>query len=98
MAIKAILFDLDNTLIDFWKMKEESSRAAMMAMIKVGLKVDKNEAHKKMMILFKKLGAESENIFQEFLKSEVGRADEKMLAAAIKVVHHCVILVVQMQL
>jgi putative hydrolase of the HAD superfamily len=30
-----------------------------------------------------KLGVESENIFQEFLKSKVGRADEKMLAAAI---------------
>lgn len=25
--VKAVLFDLDNTLIDFWKMKEAASRA-----------------------------------------------------------------------
>ena len=83
MAIKAILFDLDNTLIDFWKMKQEASRAAVSAMMKVGLEVDKDEAYKEIMRLFMKLGVESENIFQEFLKSKVGRADEKMLAAAI---------------
>lgn len=83
MAIKAILFDLDNTLIDFWKMKQEASRAAVSAMMKVGLEVDKDEAYKEIIRLFMKLGVESENIFQEFLKSKVGRADEKMLAAAI---------------
>ena len=83
MAIKAILFDLDNTLIDFWKMKQEASRAAVSAMMKVGLEVDKDEAYKEIIRLFMKLGVESENIFQEFLKSKVGSADEKMLAAAI---------------
>lgn len=83
MAVKAILFDLDNTLIDFWKMKEESSRAALTGMINAGLKVEKEEAHKEMMRLFMRLGVESENIFQEFLKNRIGRIDEKMLAAAI---------------
>jgi len=81
--IKAIIFDLDNTLIDFMKMKEEAARSAIRAMIKVGLKADESDAYKKFMITYKRLGIESQNAFQEFLKSEVGRIDEKMLAAAI---------------
>ncbi len=81
--IKAILFDLDNTLIDFMKMKREAVRSAMKAMIKAGLKIDETEGYKKLMITYMRLGIESQNAFQEFLKSEVGRIDEKMLAGAI---------------
>jgi putative hydrolase of the HAD superfamily len=81
--IKAILFDLDNTLIDFMKMKREAVKSAMKAMIKAGLKIDETEGYKKLMITYMRLGIESQNAFQEFLKSEVGRIDEKMLAGAI---------------
>ncbi|MEM3408158.1 MAG: hypothetical protein QXT40_01420 [Candidatus Micrarchaeia archaeon] len=38
---KAILFDLDNTLIDFMKMKKIACEAAIDAMIKTGMKADK---------------------------------------------------------
>ena len=81
--IKAIIFDLDNTLIDFMKMKREAVRSAMKAMIKAGLRIDEAEGYKKLMITYMRLGIESQNAFQEFLKSEVGRIDEKMLAGAI---------------
>jgi len=81
--IKAILFDLDNTLIDFMKMKQEATRAAIKAMIKAGLKVEENDGYKKLFLTYIKLGIESQNAFQEYLKREVGRIDEKMLAAAI---------------
>ncbi len=81
--IKAILFDLDNTLIDFMKMKREAVKSAMKAMIKAGLKIDETEGYNKLMITYMRLGIESQNAFQEFLKSEVGRIDEKMLAGAI---------------
>ncbi len=81
--IKAIIFDLDNTLIDFMKMKRESVRSAMKAMIKVGLQVNETEGYNKLMITYVRLGIESQNAFQEFLKSEIGRIDERMLAAAI---------------
>jgi len=36
--IKAVIFDLDNTLIDFMKMKEASVNAAIEAMRDAGLK------------------------------------------------------------
>lgn len=81
--IKAIIFDLDNTLIDFIKMKKEAVKSAIKAMIKTGLEINESEEYKNLMNLYLKLGIESENVFQEFLKSKLGRIDEKMLAAAI---------------
>ena len=42
--IKAILFDLDNTLIDFLKMKRMAIEEAVEAMIDAGLKLDKKQA------------------------------------------------------
>lgn len=81
--IKAVIFDLDNTLIDFMKMKQEAVKSAVNAMIKTGLKIDEREGCKRLMITYLRLGIESETAFQEFLKNELGKADEKMLAAAI---------------
>ncbi len=81
--IKAVIFDLDNTLIDFMKMKTEAVKSAVKAMIKAGLKIDEREGYKKLMITYLRLGIESETALQEFLKNELGKADEKMLAAAI---------------
>ena len=56
--IKAIIFDLDNTLIDFVKMKKLSCEAAMDAMIKNGLKVSKKRGLKVLFELYDKKGWE----------------------------------------
>ena len=45
---KAVLFDLDQTLIDFFRMKREASKKAANAMIKAGLRLDKRTAGKKL--------------------------------------------------
>jgi beta-phosphoglucomutase-like phosphatase (HAD superfamily) len=37
--IRAILFDLDNTLVDFIRVKEESCRAVVKAMVAPGLRM-----------------------------------------------------------
>ncbi|MCX8193742.1 MAG: hypothetical protein N3G19_00010 [Candidatus Pacearchaeota archaeon] len=42
--MKAILFDLDNTLIDFMTMKHKCCEAAIDAMIAAGLKIKKEKA------------------------------------------------------
>lgn len=81
--IRAILFDLDNTLIDFWKMKKLASRAAITAMIKAGLKIDKRRAWKLLGDLFNKYGTENQLIFTIFLKEATGKVDEKILAAGV---------------
>lgn len=80
--IKAILFDLDNTLLDFMEMKKESCKAAIQAMICVGLKMDKDQAYSKLMETYFALGLESDEAFSQFLK-QIGQFDHKILAAAI---------------
>jgi putative hydrolase of the HAD superfamily len=80
--IRAIFFDLDNTLIDFMQMKEESCKAAIQAMIDSGLKMDKTEAYCKLMETYFKLGLESDYAFTNFLK-ENNQFDHKLLATAI---------------
>ncbi len=44
--IKAVIFDLDNTLMDFMSTKKASCDAAIDAMIKAGLKTPKKRALK----------------------------------------------------
>jgi len=47
VMIKAVLFDLDNTLVDFMKMKEMAVEGAVDAMIDAGLNLTKEEAIEK---------------------------------------------------
>jgi putative hydrolase of the HAD superfamily len=81
--IKAILFDMDNTLLDFMKMKQEASKSALSAMIDAGLKIDKEEGYRKLFLTYLKVGIESDRAFQEFLKKETGEINPKILAAGI---------------
>lgn len=80
--ILAVLFDLDNTLIDFIKMKEECCRAAVQAMIAAGLKMKENEAFCRLMEKYFEVGIESDVAFTEFLKHQ-GQFDHKVLAAGL---------------
>ena len=45
--IKAIIFDLDNTLLDFMSMKSSSINAAVNGMIEAGLELDSKKAKEK---------------------------------------------------
>jgi len=80
--IRAILFDLDNTLVDFVYMKEESCKAAAQAMVESGLRMKEVEAHERLIKTYFEVGIESDNAFSEFLKN-AGQFDHKILAAAI---------------
>lgn len=81
--IKAILFDLDNTLIDFMRMKKMSCEAAINAMIDAGLKVNKDKAIKLLFELYDKHGLEDPKIFQKFLKKILGKVEHRILAYGI---------------
>jgi FMN phosphatase YigB (HAD superfamily) len=80
--MKAILFDLDNTLIDFMQMKRAACKAAAQAMINAGLKMDQNEAYQKIMEAYFEVGLESDSAFTEFLEKE-NQFNHKTLAAGI---------------
>ncbi len=81
--IKAVLFDLDNTLIDFFRMKTESSNAAIKAMIDAGLPVKEEKAIEILSELFKEYGIEDQTIFQKFLEKTIKKIDYKILSNGI---------------
>jgi len=84
MPIKAVLFDLDNTLIDFIKMKREACRSAVKAMRKVGLKIDEKTCLEKLMDTYYRVGLESDVAITTFLKELTGKVDENILQAGIE--------------
>ncbi|HLC96455.1 MAG TPA: TIGR02253 family HAD-type hydrolase [Candidatus Nanoarchaeia archaeon] len=81
--IKAILFDLDNTLIDFMKMKKLSCEAAIDSMIDAGLHVKKDAALKILFELYDEHGMEDPKIFQKFLIKVIGKVDYRILAYGV---------------
>ncbi|MCD6477522.1 MAG: HAD-IA family hydrolase [Candidatus Aenigmarchaeota archaeon] len=81
--IKGILFDLDNTLIDFLKIKKKSCEESISAMIKAGLPLKKTEALKILYDIYERYGIEYQKIFQEFLMETTGKIDYRILAEGI---------------
>lgn len=80
--IRAILFDLDNTLVDFLGMKEQACRAAAQAMVTSGLRMSEDEAYSRLMQTYFLVGIESDHAFTEFLK-QAGQFDDRILVAGI---------------
>ena len=81
--IKAVIFDLDNTLIDFLKVKRIAIEEAVDAMIDAGLAVPKKKAIEELYKIYFREGIEEPLIFQKFLKKIAGEVDYKKLAYAI---------------
>ena len=81
--IKGVIFDLDNTLLDFMKMKEFAVKAAIKGMIEAGLSVDENNSYKEIISIYEEFGWENQTVFDVFLKKQIGKVDNKFLAAGI---------------
>lgn len=81
--IKAIIFDLDNTLLDFMKMKQFSVKAAITAMNEAGLNVDEVEAYNDIFKLYETNGWENQQVFDDYLNQTIGKVSNKILAAGI---------------
>ena len=81
--IKAVIFDLDNTLIDFMLMKRKSCEAAIDAMKRAGLKVGRSRALKALFELYSQHGMEDRTIFQKLLRKLIKRIDYRLLAEGI---------------
>jgi len=81
--IKAIIFDLDNTLMDFMKVKRVAVEAAVEAMIDAGLKMPKEEMVDKIYKAYGEEGIEDQHIFDKVLEREFGHIDYRILASGI---------------
>ncbi len=81
--IKLVIFDLDNTLTDFVRMKEVSVEAAIQAMIDAGLLVPPETIHDTIMRIYEEEGIEYQKVFDKLLVTLLGQVDYKILAAGI---------------
>lgn len=81
--VKLIIFDLDNTLTDFVRMKELSIEAAIQAMIDAGLLVPPDRIREEIHKIYKDEGIEYQKVFNKLLVNLNGEVDYKILAAGI---------------
>jgi len=81
--IKAVIFDFDNTLMDFMRMKRAAVESAVDAMIDAGLTLKKADMIEKVYKVYTAEGIEDQQIFDKVLSKELGKVDYKILAAGI---------------
>jgi putative hydrolase of the HAD superfamily len=81
--LRAVIFDLDNTLTDFMRMKRVSIKAAIEEMIDAGLKMSIEEATRKLFDIYDREGIEDQRVFDRFLEEELGVIDPMIHTAAI---------------
>ncbi len=68
LMLKAIIFDLDNTLVNFWQFKKEASREAARAMVAAGLTMSPERAETLIFNIYKTHGVEYQLTFSELIK------------------------------
>lgn len=81
--IRAVIFDLDNTLVDFMAMKGKAVDAAVQAMIDAGLALDPAEARSRIDRIYHEKGIEFQTVFDSLLEDTFRKVDYKILSAGI---------------
>ena len=81
--IKAVVFDLDNTLLDFMSMKSFAVKAAIKGMIEAGLPLDQKSAYNKIISIYDEKGYEYQRVFDDFIFNEINEKNYKALASGI---------------
>ena len=81
--IRGIIFDLDNTLTDFMRMKREAIAAGVEAMIDAGLPLSDDDAQERIFRIYDREGIEYQQVFDALLRDVLGTVDHRMLAAGI---------------
>ena len=81
--IKAVIFDLDNTLVDFMAMKRQAIEAAIHAMRDAGLRLPAEEIRRRIDAIYEQRGIEFQNVFDQLLFDEFSKIDYKILSSGI---------------
>jgi putative hydrolase of the HAD superfamily len=81
--IEAVVFDLDNTLVDFMLMKKNAIEAGIRAMIDAGLEFGVDKINRAINTIYQEKGIEYQRVFDGMLNALTGRVDQKVLAAGI---------------
>ncbi len=81
--IHAVVFDLDNTLVDFMNMKERAVRSAAEAMVDAGLPLSTEETLSRIHAIYRERGMEYQKVFDDLLLDVQEEIDHRILAAGI---------------
>lgn len=81
--IKAVLFDLDNTLVDFMRMKKLAVEVAVEHMINAGLPGEKQQLIDEIFKIYRRTHIESQKALEELIINKVGYLDYKILSSGI---------------
>jgi len=81
--IKAVVFDLDTTLVDFMAMKRQAIDAAIQSMIDAGLELAADQVSTRIDAIYKERGIEFQNVFDQLLYDVFQKVDYKILSAGI---------------
>lgn len=81
--IKAVIFDLDNTLVDFMGMKRQAVSAAISSMIDAGLALSPQEVQERIDAIYKERGIEFQSVFDQLLYDIFQKVDYKILSAGV---------------
>lgn len=81
--LKAVIFDLDNTLVDFMAMKRQAIDAAISAMIDAGLTLNYDEIRSRIDKIYSERGIEYQKVFDDMLYAIFARVDYRILSAGV---------------
>jgi putative hydrolase of the HAD superfamily len=81
--INAVIFDLDNTLVDFMAMKAQAIDAAIHAMRDAGFQLSYEDLKARIDAIYKERGIEFQSVFDELLYREFSKMDYKILSAGV---------------
>lgn len=81
--VKAVVFDLDNTLVDFMAMKRQAVDAAIGAMMDAGLNLTYDQVKDRIDVIYAELGIEYQKVFDKLLEDVLGRVDPRIISAGI---------------
>jgi len=94
--LKAILFDLDDTLLDFSGFKRETAHAAAKAMKKAGIPLSEKELYERIFKIYEERGIEYQRTFGDVLydlkltQHELERARQAAVIAYTKKKYECI--------
>jgi putative hydrolase of the HAD superfamily len=81
--IKAIVFDLDNTLVDFMAMKRQAIDAAIDAMVDAGIDLHRDEIKARVDAIYQERGIEYQQVFDDLIFGIFQKIDHRVLASGI---------------
>ena len=81
--LKAIVFDLDNTLVDFMAMKRLAVDAAVDAMLDAGIELERSDIKARIDAIYRERGVEYQQVFDDLIFGIFHRVDHRILAAGI---------------